>query len=485
MNSNPSSREIDPSLKRRTFLKSVLAASAVTCIPGAAVFGKPQATPKPSSIAANEKVNLACCGIGARGAEIIRELYKTGHANIVALCDVDMGGPQTLNILKQFPDVPRFKDFREMLTKMGNQIDAVSVGVPDFSHFPICMMAMALGKHVYVEKPMAHTFQEVELMMKAEKHYKVVAQMGNQGHSGGNYFQFKAWTEAGIIKDVTRIDAFMNAPRRWHGWNVDGLPKAEPIPDTLDWDKWLVTAPYHDFNSRYVQGNWRCWYDFGNGALGDWGAHLLDTSHRFLKLGLPTEVSAVKLEGHNAFIFPQASTLSFKFPEREGMPPVEITWYDGVKNLAPLPEGFGEFMPSEGVPPPSSANSQVSKAIPPGKIIYGKDLTFKGSSHGSMLHIVSRAKQEEMASKLPQVPKSPSNHFLNFLLACKGQEQCRSPFEIAGPLCQTMALGVLAQRLNTKLLFDPKTRQITNDAMGNQLLVGPPPRKGWEEYYRM
>ena len=143
---------------------------------------------------AGEKVNLAGIGIGFRGGEILQELYKTGLANIVALCDVDMEATHTQAVLKQFPDVPRFKDFRQMFDKMGSKIEAVSIGTPDFSHFPITMMAISLGKHVYVEKPMARTFNEVELMMKAAaKHPKVVTQMGNQGHSEANYFQFKAW----------------------------------------------------------------------------------------------------------------------------------------------------------------------------------------------------------------------------------------------------------------------------------------------------
>jgi predicted dehydrogenase len=159
-------------------------------------------------------------------------------------------------------------------------------------------------------------------MMQAEKKYKVAAQMGNQGHSGKNYFQFKAWVDAGIIKNVTKITAFMNGARRWHGWNISALPAAEPIPTTLNWDEWLNTAEFHQFNHNYVQGNWRCWYDFGNGALGDWGAHILDTAHQFLHLGLPEEINAVKLDGHSDFIFPQASTLSFKFPKRDAMPPV-------------------------------------------------------------------------------------------------------------------------------------------------------------------
>ncbi|MFM2258068.1 MAG: hypothetical protein RLZZ424_1, partial [Bacteroidota bacterium] len=149
--------------------------------------------------------------------------------------------PQTQAVLKQFPDVPRFQDFRKMFDKMGNQIEAVSIGVPDHSHFAITMMALSLGKHVYVEKPMARTFNEVELMMKAAaKHPKLVTQMGNQGHSEANYFQFKAWKEAGIIKDVTAITAHMNSARRWHAFDpkIKSLPAKEAIPSTLDWDTW-------------------------------------------------------------------------------------------------------------------------------------------------------------------------------------------------------------------------------------------------------
>lgn len=472
-------------VSRRLFLRRAMMLSAAAAVAPNFLHADPY---QPVKLAkASERVNLACCGIGNRGGEIIQALYATGLANIVALCDVDMEAPHTLKTLQQFPDVPRFKDFREMFDKMGNKIEAVSVGVPDFSHFPICMEAMGRGIHVYVEKPMARTFSECELLMKAaDKHGKVVTQMGNQGHSEANYFQFKAWVDAGIIKDVTAITAHMNSPRRWHGWDtgITALPPAEPVPDTLDWDKWLTTRPFHAYNHDYVNGQWRCWYDFGLGALGDWGAHILDTAHQFLDLGLPEEVNAVKLEGHNDFFFPQASTLSFKFPKRKKMPPVEITWYDGVNNLPPIPEGYGVSGLDPNIPPPSTGKMEPAK-LNPGKIIYSKELTFKGGSHGSTLSIIPEEKAKEMASKLPEVPLSPSNHFKNFLLACKGEEKTRSPFHVAGPLSQVLCLGVLAQQLNTKLLFDRDKKVITNNKMANELLVGPPPRKGWEDYYKI
>jgi len=233
----------------------------------------------------NERVNIACVGIGNRANEIIKEFHKTGQCNVVALCDVDMGAKQTQEIIKMFPNAPRYQDFRKMFDEMGNQFDAVIVGTPDFAHFAITMQALGMGKHVYVEKPMARTFNEVELMMqKAQKNPKLATQMGNQGHSEANYFQFKAWKDAGIIKNVTRIDAHMNSPRRWHGWdpNITGFPYPERIPETLDWEIWQMQTLGHHYNKDFVNGQWRCWFDFGMGALGDWGAHILDTSHEFL-----------------------------------------------------------------------------------------------------------------------------------------------------------------------------------------------------------
>ena len=460
---------------RRKFLKQTMLASAALSVPGLLKARTP------------EKVKLACIGIGNRGGEIIPELYKTGLAEIVALCDVDMGAPHTLAILKQFPDVPRFQDFRQMFDKMGNQIEAVSIAVPDFSHFPITMMALGLGKHVYVEKPMARTFREVELMMKAaQKHPKLATQMGNQGHSEGNYFQFKAWQDAGIIKDVTAITAHMNSARRWHGWDtkITSFPPAEPVPPTLDWDIWQTTTQGHTYNKDFVNGQWRCWFDFGMGALGDWGAHLLDTTHQFLDLGLPYEVTPLKTDGHNKFFYPMSTTLSFKFPERGKMPPVEVKWYDGIDNQPPLPEGYGISKLDPNIPPPSNGAIKPAK-LNPGKIIYSKELTFKGGSHGSTLSIIPEEKAKEMASRLPVVPESPSNHWKNFLLSCKGEEQTRSPFSIAGPLSQVFCLGVLAQWTGEKLEFDRNKKIITNNKLANELLVGPPPRKGWEQYYKV
>jgi hypothetical protein len=461
-------------MRRRSFLKGVLATGALTTLAPNLLLAKP-----------GTKVRLACVGIGNRGADVVRELHKTGLAEIVALCDTDMGAKHTEAVLKMFPGVPRFQDFRKMFDKLGKEIDAVSIATPDFSHFPIAMLAMSLGKHIYVEKPMGHSFRQMELMMAAEQKYKVACQMGNQGHSEANYFQFKAWTEAGIIKNVTKITAYMNNPRRWHGMKVDGYLPEQPVPETLDWDCWLATAQHHAFNKGYINGDWRSWFDFGNGALGDWGAHIFDTAHEFLHLGLPTSVEP-KLEGYSPLIFPQATTLAFKFPARGNMPPVELTWYDGQNNLPPLPDNLGESIVDADIPPPSKgAAVPDNKKRPPGKVIYGEGLTFKGGSHGTTLKIIPESKAKELESKLPKVPKTPSNHFANFLKAAQGEEKTRSNFAVAGPLCQAMAIGIIAQRVNAKLDFNPATKQITNHKLANELLNGAPPRKDWEQFYQL
>jgi hypothetical protein len=360
------------------------------------------------------------------------------------------------------------------------------------------MAAMQLGKHVFTEKPMTRTFLEAELLAKmAEKNPKLVTQVGNQGHSGEQYFQFIAWKNAGIIKDVTAVTAFMNGSRRWHPYdpNIKKFPEAEPLPKGMtdqDWDTWLTTAAWHDFNGKYHPGNWRGWYDFGLGALGDWGAHILDTIHEFLDLGLPYEIEPVHVKNLNDYFFPLETTLKFRFPSRGDMPPVDITWYDGVDNLPPLPEGYDTVTAAvdNTIPPPGGVPQQQRQRATPrrpqsGKVIYSKELTFKGGTHAAPLFIIPEAKASEMASRLPEVPKSPSNHYENFLKACQGEEKTRSPFPIFAPLAQIFSLGIIAMRRNKKLIFNRDTKEITNDPFANSMLTDRPPRLGWESYYKI
>ncbi|MEE9368132.1 MAG: Gfo/Idh/MocA family oxidoreductase [Pontiella sp.] len=465
-------------ISRRTTLAAGTAAVGWSIIPG-------------KVLGANNKVNIAAIGIGQRGGSILQGFAQLEGVNVVAVCDVDIESESPLSskrngktiygwrnrevspaaIASEFPNAKKYRDFRTMFDEMANEIDAVIVGLPDHAHFPATMAAMMLGKPVYTEKPLARTFQECELLMKAEQKFGVATQMGNQGHSGANYHQFKLWKETGVIKNVTHVDAQMNNGRRWHPWgDVAGYPKGEKKPVGLDWDTWLVTTPKPiDFSGKLHYGNWRGWHQFGTGCFGDWGAHILDTVHEFLELGLPSSFSAKKLIGRNDYVFPLKSTINFQFPERNGMPAMDIDWYDGTGNLAPVPEGMSD--------------RPLTK---PGKIIYSDDLVFAGGSHSDPLQIVPLDKFKQMLidGKVSKDYGRHSAHDQNFINAVRGDEKTRSPFSVSGPLCQMFALGCIAQRLGGEFQFDREKKQITNNKLGNSFLKDEV-RKGWEQYYKL
>lgn len=473
---------------RRDFLKGMgLATAGMALAPGELLAARKKVQPAPA--AGRDKVKIAYIGIGNRGQQNIDEFAKTGMVDVVALCDVDLQGKQCQKALSMYPNAKCFTDFRKLFEEYGDKFDAVAASVPDHIHFFVAMMALKYGKHIYLEKPMIRTFQEAELLIEmAKRHPGIATQVGNQGHSEANYFQFKAWQEAGIIKDVTAVTAHMNEARRWHKYDPDmiKMPEGDTIPDGMDWDTWHGGVRYHNFSDLFHQGDWRSWYDFGMGALGDWGAHILDTVHEFLNLGLPYEVTLKYAKYHNEFFYPYSSTILFRFGAREGMPPCDVTWYDGVDNLPPLPAGYGKSEMAEGIPASGQNDFKNAAAkVSPGKIIYSRDLIFKGGSHGSTLKIIPEEKAKEMEGKLPEVPQSPSNHYVNFLRACMGEEKTRSPFEVNGVLSQVFCLGVIAQRLNTQLFFDPRTKKFTNNEFANAMLTGMPPRRGWEEFYKI
>lgn len=470
---NPAKNATRGDVSRRNFLKTSAAFGAFTFLPSRMLWGA--GTP-------NEKIRLAVIGIGNRGKVNINNIAQNEICEIVALCDVDLLGKHTAEIQANFPKARKFSDFRKLFDDMADQIDAVLISTPDHSHFSMTMLAMSLGKHVYVEKPLAHTFGQVERLMDLAERSGVVTQMGNQGHSGANYFQFKAWSEAGLIKDVTRITAHMTKGRRWHGWGQDVTAYPEqPLPEGMDWDLWMDYAPEHPFSKKLHPQEWRSWFDYGSGAFGDWGPHILDTCHRFLDLGMPKKISALKREGANDFVFPQASTIKFAFPKRGKKPACDVTWYDGVENAPEVEAEYGTLKTD----PETGKTSRLPVELKrPGKIIYSKDLVFKGRSHASHLEILPYEKYMDMRRELPRFPQKNSNHYLNFLLACKGEEVARSPFSISGPLTQVFNLGCIAQRLGGDIKFSRSKKKITNNKLANALL-DPTPRKGWEQYYSL
>lgn len=430
-----------------------------------------------SALGANEKISIAFIGVGARGNTLLSMFEKSGLINVAALCDVDLSTEYVAQAKSRFPKAHVYDDWRKLFDEKSNEFDAVMVMVPDHSHFPITMTAMALGKHCYTEKPLARTFEEIALMTAAAKRYGVVTQMGNSGFSGPNYHQFKAWKAAGVIKDVTHIDAFINISFPWYGHTVNRWPEGEKTPGHINWDVWLGTTPERPYSKAYARWGWRGWQQYGTGAFGDWGAHIFDSIHHFLELGMPERIEVKKLVGRNDYTFSRASTLRFSFPERNGMPALTVDYYDGRDEEDHPPE------------PPEFSGRENDYSKHPGKFIFSNDLTFFGGHHSTPLQVIPYDEMRELlkAGRLPKDFGHHSDHYANFLLACKGEEKTRSPFEVGGPLSQFLILGSLAQRIGEEgqtLKFDRDQKQFTNSKLANALLSDVP-RKGWEQYYTL
>ena len=453
-------------LQRRDFLRAAVASAATCAFPNL----------RSSAASPGGKVNMAFVGIGHQAAhDFSMFAYYKDLVNVVALCDTQMGASHTLNVLKEYPDAPRYQDFRKMLDEHASEIDAVCIATPDFSHFPAAMLAMSMGKAVYCEKPMCNCFREISLMTAAAKKYKVVTQMGNQGHSDANYWQMKALVENGTIKDVTKINAFMCANnRRWFKWKgtLTEMPGEEAEPAEMDWNVWLSQRPFRPFNHNFINGDWRCFYEYGTGALGDWGAHIFDAAHEFLKLGLPCRIETVKNDRRTPVVFPMASTIRYVFPARgPGFPECTLEWSDGAGNFPALPENI--------------TDKRWRRKDVGAELYLADGRVFSRTSHGSALQVVAGADPRDPSVKklMRDFPKGSSGHYLNFLKAVKGEEKANSDFSVAGPLSQVLALGALAQRLAEPVLeFDAKKLRFVGNDAANRLLDGPPVRKGWEEF---
>ena len=467
-------------LSRRRFLKTSAALGSVSALPSYVALGNKSSG---GEKAPSERINVAFIASAGKGYRNRLAFEPYGLMNVVALCDVDQGRKEAKESAAAHPKAKLFTDYRVMFDKMAAEIDAVVVSTPDQTHFPATMLAMAHGKHVWCEKPLAHTFGQCERMMDLAKRSGVVTQMGNQGHSGFNYFQFKSWTEAGLIKDITRITAYQTNGNRWSGWGHLKEYPSQPLPEGLNWDVWLAASKENPYSDLLHPGKWRGWYDYGCGMFGDWGVHVIDTCHRFLKLGYPSKIKVIKLEGGSDLVYPAASRMRFDFPEREGMPACEMTWVDGFRKDPKIEPEYRdlaseqpEYIYPQGQKRPRSAYV--------GKVLYSKDLVFRGGSHSEPLRIVPRQKYLDMRRDLPPFSQRNSDHWENFLLACKGEEEARSPFSVAAPLTQVLNLGTIAQRLRTDIEFDRETKKITNIPEANALL-DPAPRKGWEEFYKL
>ena len=488
-------------LSRRHFFYGSLLAGAVPT----GGFGSSSSLKLMGYKSPSEKLNIASIGAGGKAASDIRGCAPT--ENIVALCDVD--DKQAANTYKQFESVPKYKDFRKMLDKEGKTIDAVIVTIPDFMHATAALACMQLGKHVYVQKPLVRTIWEARMLMDAAVKYKVATQMGNQGYSSEGTRQCAEMIWSGEIGNVTEVHAWTDRPIWPQG--LTEIPPETPVPSTLDWDLWLGGAamrPYttggagypNNFGGYFYQPfNWRGFYDFGCGALGDMACHILGAPNLALKLGTPTAVECIEKEGPSSFMFPRKSVIRFDFPARGHMPAVKLFWHDGLKDppkIEGVPEGalLGDIrrprrrpeagQPAPPPPPPNGfqgsvydPNQQWEMSENDGSLFIGDKGMITTGTYGENTRLIPVEKMKDYKIPPQLLTRSPG-HYRDWIRACKGGDPACSDFSVAGPFVEWMLLGVIALRVEGKLEWDPSKMRITNNSEANKYLK-PVFRKGW------
>jgi predicted dehydrogenase len=427
---------------RRDFLeKSAAALTGMVIVPRHVLGGKGRAAP-------SDKLNIAGIGVGGQGGG---DLGQMTTENIVALCDVDW--ERAARTFQKYPGAKRYKDFREMLDKQ-KDIDAVVVATPDHVHAAAVMDAFRHGKHVYCEKPLTQTLYEARLLTEAARTAGVATQMGNQGHAMESIRLLCEWIWDGAIGEVREVHAWSPHPV----W-PQGIPRptdTPPVPDTLAWDLWLGPAPYRPYHPAYLPLLWRGWWDFGTGGLGDMGCHIFDHIVWALKLGPPASVEASYSmfvpemtwdKPRNTETYPRASLVTYEFPEREGFPPLTLTWYDGG------------LMP----PRPKELADNLKMGDTYGGALYvgteGKILT--GSHGANGLRILPEERMRNYRRPPQSLPRSIGHHE-EWIRACKGGEPAGSDFDYAGPLTETVLLGNAAIRAGVKLDWDAEAMRFPN-----------------------
>jgi predicted dehydrogenase len=448
---NPKSPE---TVTRRGFVGSVAAAAAgVTIVPRHVLGG-------PGYVAPSDKLGIAGVGAGGMGANNIQ---RCSHENIVALCDVDE--ERAAKTFSAHPTVPKYKDFRVMLEKQ-KDIDAVIVATPDHAHALVAMMAIKMKKHVYVQKPMTRTVGEARKLTEAARQYGVASQMGNQGRSGDGQRLLCEWIWDGAIGPVREVHSFTNRPV-WPGQGIATRPvDSPPVPNTLDWNLWLAGSPFRPYHPSYAPHDWRAWQQFGAGALGDMACHIMDAPFVALKLKYPTAVQACiaeqvlerwkRVENHETF--PNASIIRYYFPEREGMPPVKLTWYDGGM----LPER----------PPELEPERDMNFGDGGGTIFVGDKGKIVCGTYGDSPRLIPESKMREYTRPAKTLTRVVGTHEQNWLDACKGGPKAVSNFDYSGPLTEMVVMGNLAILFpGRKLDWDGEKMMVTNHPPANDLVM--------------
>jgi predicted dehydrogenase len=513
--------ETKKGVSRRQFIETAAITGAAIAIVPRHVLGRGYTPP-------SDLLNIACVGIGGMGHSNMRavgsqnivalcdvdwdyagksvdrfaaELAQrrnpparpAGQAPPTPSTDpVRQGEPVEVlqRIVDQLPKAKRYSDYREMLAQQ-KDIDAVIIATPDHMHAAIASAAMDLGKHVYVQKPLTWSVEEARLLARKAKDKKIATQMGNQGHSGSESRMTVEYIQEGAIGDVKEVHVWTNRPL---GYWPQGLPRPKaitpstngqplgwsgrdverrlaaamvgdyPVPSTLNWDLFLGVAPQVEYHPVYHPFNWRGWVDWGQGALGDMGAHLIDFPFWALELGMPTSVETISTP-FNDVCFPNATTTYFEFAARANKPAVKMTWYDGGL-LPPRPAEFSDEMVERN-----------------GRMVYKDEVNKDGGvmfvgSKGKLMHetygykprLLPQALHDSYGKPKERIKRIQTTHEMNWVEAAKGKTEASSPFEYAARLVEVMLLGVVSLRARTKIYYDAENMRITNASWANDLL---------------
>jgi len=435
---------------RRTFLKQAALVTGSFALPRFSI----------GQTAASSKLRIACIGIGGVGANAVKGCLSE---NIVALCDVDEKYAAPLFGL--VPTAKRFRDFREMLSKMGDQIDAVTIATPDHSHFPIAMMALKAGKHVFLEKPLAHRIEEIRLLQQAARKAGVITLMGNQGHAKDGMRLVKEWTDAGILGDVTEVHAWTDTPvKNFFEVQSQIPPATHPVPDTLAWDLWLGPAKARPFSRSYLPMLWRGWWDFGSGMIGDNMPHTLDAPFWALELGSPHKVE-VEMPQQPTLYDTFNAKVTFHFAARGKRPPVKLFWYQGSAQ-----------------PPQIPGISEKTKLDSRGMLMVGdKNTLYAPGLFADSPRLLDEASWTELRANpiAKTIPRVKGSHYQEWIDGIRTNTPCGSNFDYGGALSELAVLGALAMQSGKSFEWDSAKLDITSHPELNPMLRHAP-REGWD-----
>ncbi len=442
------------SISRKNFLRN-------TAIVGGAFFIVPRHVLGRGFIAPSDKLNIAGIGAGGKGEGDLAEFAKSPYVNIVAMCDVD--DRQAVKSRERFPKAAYYKDFREMLAKEKNNIDACSISTPDNTHAVATLAAMQLGKHVYTQKPLTHDIYEARILAQAAKKYKVVTQMGNQGGSGDGVRKAKEIIDDGMIGRVTEAHAWTNRPV-WPQGTPTPSGKFE-VPKELNWDLWLGPAKWIEYNPSYLPFNWRGWWAFGTGALGDMACHIMDPIYRILPIDYPDSAECsvgivwkeMWNDAQNPDACPPASIIHLNYPRKDGKGDIKVSWHDGGL----LPERPDELLPGEDF---GNWDGGVLFIGSKGKLLL--------DCYGANPRLLPTKLMQEKKMPKETIKRVPEGHYLQWVNACiAGYENGRtsSPFEYAGPFTESILMGNLAIR--SWMMKNPKLKGWEDKYLGRKKLV--------------